>query len=144
MSALGSPENVYVENAWYDGPRAGVADLNGSPHRFISQFDENGGEDLGTFLVWPINEHEFALEQEQWQIFVDWNADYEAGRVTIESHPGHPGMNKRWGELNALLQIGRETVPTEAMRAKAELIYEKESRRYKSTGPSYKVSWKLL
>lgn len=31
---FGPPEKVYVENDWYDGPRARVADIDGVPHRF--------------------------------------------------------------------------------------------------------------
>ena len=53
---FGPPETVYVENDWYDGPRAGVSDINGVPHRFKSLFDEKEDEYLATFLVWPIDE----------------------------------------------------------------------------------------
>jgi hypothetical protein len=40
MITYGPPERVYVENEWYDGPRAGVPNINGMPHRFKSLFDE--------------------------------------------------------------------------------------------------------
>ncbi|MEK8035045.1 hypothetical protein AACH06_29870 [Ideonella sp. DXS29W] len=103
MTEFGPPEQVYVENKWYDGPRAGVADVQGKPHRFVSQYDEQEDEYLGTFLIWPIGEEDLLLEQEQWRIFVNWNEDYEAGKVGVESHPGQPGMSGRWDEIEAIL-----------------------------------------
>jgi hypothetical protein len=57
MIKYGPPERVYVENDWYDGPRAGIADINGMPHRFKSLFDEEVGEDVGTFMVWPVDKN---------------------------------------------------------------------------------------
>ena len=144
MTEFGPPEQVYVENEWYDGPRAGVASINGKPHRFVSQFDEQEDEYLGTFLVWPIQAAELSLEQEQWKIFVSWNDDYEAGRVGVDSHPGHPGTNERWDEINALLKTSRESIPSGARRAKAEMIFVEGDRRYASSGPSYHLSWRLL
>jgi hypothetical protein len=41
MKNFGPPEHVYVEQDWYDGPRAGIADVHGLPHRFESIFDES-------------------------------------------------------------------------------------------------------
>ncbi len=85
--AYGPFEHVFVENEWYDGPRAGIANVNGLPHRFLSQFDEGDDEYLGMFLLWPVDADELALEQEQWQIYVTWNERYEAGAADIDSHP---------------------------------------------------------
>ena len=36
MSTFGPAEHVYVENEWYDGPRAGIADVNGKPGEVIA------------------------------------------------------------------------------------------------------------
>jgi len=144
MTAYGPPERVFVENDWYDGPRAGIASVNGRPHRFVSQFDEEEDEYLGTFLIWPIETEELALEQEQWQIFVNWNDLYEAGEVDTDSHPGHPGMDKRWDELALLLEPRRRSVPPHAKRAKAHVVHLEREKRYESTGPAYQLSWVQL
>lgn len=144
MTAYGPPEDVFVENEWYDGPRAGVANVNGQPNRFVSQYDEEDNEYLGTFLVWPIEPDELALEQEQWQIFVDWNTKYEAGTLSSDSHPGHPGTNKRWDEIATLLGSPRRTVPPQARRAKAKMVFLEREVRYESAGPAYQLSWQLL
>lgn len=144
MSEYGVPEHVYVENDWYDGPRAGIADVNGRAHRFVSQFDEAEDEYMGTFLLWPIKEAELLLEQEQYQIFVSWNEQYEAGLSGVESHPGHGGINKRWDELNATLKSVRSNVPEGARRAKAQMVPIERAQRYALSGPSYQLTWKLL
>jgi hypothetical protein len=101
MLKYGPPEHVFVENEWYDGPRAGIANVNGQPHRFVSQWDEHGDEYLGTFLVWPVRSEELSLEQEQWRIFVSWNDQYEAGAASTNTHPGNLGTNSRWDELSS-------------------------------------------
>lgn len=86
MLKYGPPEHVFVETEWYDGPRAGIANVNGLPHRFASQWDEQEDEYLGTFLVWPVHPEELLLEQEQWQIFVVsvWRSHLERSRVKLE------------------------------------------------------------
>jgi hypothetical protein len=144
MKEFGPPEHVYVENEWYDGPRAGVANVHGRPHRFVSQYDEEEDEYLGTFLIWPIAEQELSLEQEQWKIFVNWNEDYEAGKVGVESHPGHPGTNARWDEISTILKANRGSVPHDARLAKAQLVFAEGRQRYAPSGPRYQLSWSLL
>lgn len=138
-----APQRVYVENDWYDGPRAGVTDLNGQPHRFLSLFDEQeDGEE--TFLVWAIDESELALEYAQWEIFVNWNAQYEAGLVGAQTHPGRSGNSKRWEEIDALLTARRKSPPQCARRAKARMVPLEEQQRYALSGPAYQLSWALL
>ncbi len=140
----GPPEHVFVENEWYDGPRAGVANVNGRPHRFVSQWDEQDDELLGTYLVWPVEEDELALEQEQWRIFSEWNKQYVAGRLGSETHPGHPGTDGRWDEITLQLASRRETVPSTARRAKAQMVHLEQEQRYALSGPGYQLAWRLL
>lgn len=144
MLKYGPPEHVFVENEWYDGPRAGIANVNGQPHRFVSQWDEQGDEYLGTFLVWPVQSEELALEQEQWQIFVSWNDQYEAGAASTDTHPGNPGTNSRWDELSRQLATLRAPTPEYAQRARAEMLPMDRERRYDESGPCYQMSWSLL
>jgi hypothetical protein len=144
MLSFGPAEHVYVENEWYDGPRAGVADVNGLPHRFTSQWDEVEEEYLGTFLVWPVAHEELALEQEQWAIFVRWNEQYEAGAVGSDSHPGHVGTNTRWDEIEAELEAKRKSIPPTARRAKAQVVPVAREPRYALSGPRYQLSWALI
>jgi len=144
MIKYGPPERVYVENEWYDGPRAGIADINGTPHRFKSLFDEEEDYYLGTFMVWPVDKEVLDLEIEQWCIFVDWNTLYEFGQADTNSHPGHGGRNARWDEIEAFLKRSRSDVPVWAKRARAELSGIDREVRYARSGPSYLLSWSIL
>jgi hypothetical protein len=144
MSEFGPPERVYVETEWYDGPRAGIADVGGVPHRFKSQFDDTEDDHLGTYLVWPVDARVLALEIEQWQIFVVWNDLYESGASTVAAHPGHGGVSVRWDEIQAHLQTDRANVPADARRAKVRMEHLNQERRYAPSGPGYKLCWHLL
>jgi hypothetical protein len=142
--SFGLPERVYVENEWYDGPRSGIANLSGQPHRFFSRSDEAEDEYTGTFLLWPVAEAELALEQEQWAIFVRWNERYEAGAVDSASHPGHAGANSRWDEIEAQLSSPRKSVPATAKLAKVQVVPLNQGTRYALSGPSYQLASALI
>jgi hypothetical protein len=144
MSDFGPPERVYVEIEWYDGPRAGIADVEGVPHRFKSQFDEAEDEYLGTYWVWPVDGDTLDLEIEQWKIFVAWNDLYEAGDSDVSAHPGHGGINKRWDEIQNQLQAIREYVPEDAKSARVKVERMDHKQRYLPSGPSYTLCWCLL
>ena len=144
MITYGPPERVYVESEWYDGPRAGVADIGGTPHRFKSLFDEQADEYLETFMVWAIDQSELDLEIELWNIFVEWNVLHESGQATTESHPGHGGRHARWDEIEALLKTSRSSVPPMAKRATAQLSRIDRDARYAASGPNYMLSWSIL
>jgi len=133
-------EKVYVENDWYDGPRQGIADYNDLPHRFVANFDDlKGYED--TFRLFPVSDEEFALEIEQWKIFVEWNKEYDLGKASTDTHPGHGGINKRWDEIERALKPNRELVPLNAVEAKATFSQNEQENRYELSGPSYAVVW---
>ena len=114
------------------------------PHRFKSLFDEKEEEYLGTFVVWPVDQATLDLEIEQWHIFVEWNASYEAGIAGTESHPGHGGINVRWDELEHLLKRSRTEVPHDAKQAVAEMTRIDRDSRYAPSGPDYALGWRML
>jgi hypothetical protein len=144
MADFGPPEQVYVENEWYDGPRAGIADIQGLPHRFKSLFDDDEAGHLRTFLIWPVDQSACDLEVEQWRLFVEWNVRYESGQAGTDSHPGHGGIDRRWDEIEALLKNGRSVVPADARRALADIRCLERERRYEPSGPAYRICWCVL
>ena len=141
MAEFGPFERVYVENEWYDGPRVGIADIQGVPHRFRSLFDEKEDEYLSTFEIWVVSREELELEIEQWHIFVDWNVRYESGEVDVDSHPAHGSRNKRWDEIEAILKARRVDVPSHVRHAKAQFKTANHEHRYEVSGPNYLMSW---
>lgn len=129
-------EPVHVELDWYDGPRGGLADVDGVPHYFRA-VDDGGRDD--EYFVWPVSESVTALEREQWGIFVQWNTRYEAGAADVGSHPGHGGVDARFDELQALLEPHRQT-PAGARRLTAEWG-PTDAPRYHPDGVGYMVRW---
>lgn len=144
MTSYGPPERVYVENDWYDGPKAGIADISGLPHRFVSTFEETRDDHSDIFLVWPVDKAELDLEIEQWAIFVEWNTRYEAGNAGTDTHPGHGGISARWDEIQTLLHCARSEVPPAARCALAQKIWTEQEERYALSGPDYCLCWHLL
>lgn len=133
-------EKVYVENGWYDGPRKGIANYNGMPHRFVANFDDLKGYN-DTFKLFPVTKDELAMEIEQWEIFVEWNKKYELGQVDASTHPGHGGIDKRWDEIEDILKPIRESIPSNTFESKAKFEQIDQKNRYESTGPDYGVVW---
>ena len=138
------PEQVLVETSWYDGPREGVGNIVGVPHRFSSNFDETDDEPTGTYHVWPINKNELILEIEQWKLFVDWNNEYELGKTDTSTHPGTGGIDKRWDEIETLLKQSRRNIPSSAKLARAEFVRIEDRNRYDYSGPDYMLVWNML
>lgn len=137
----GRMEQVYVKNEYYDGPRRGIANYNGVPHRFIANFDDLNVEN-DTFRLFPVLNDEFSLEIEQWKIYVEWDKKYESGELGADTHPGHGGIDKRWDEIEKILQPKRDIIPESAIEVYAEFKQNDQESRYTSIGPNYGVAWK--
>jgi hypothetical protein len=135
-------ERVYVENDWYDGPRAGLANVDGVPHYFQTTHDyahPDAPDD--EYFAWPATQATLALEQEQWRIFTSWNDRYEARTATGESHPGHGGVDRRYDELQTTLTPSR-TPPDDARILIGEWKFLERDVRYHADGPCYVFSWR--
>lgn len=127
-------EHVYAELEWYDGPRLGLADINGMPHYFQNR-DYDHADEADDYQVWPASEAAVESEREQWAIFARWNERREAGEVGVESHPNHGGIDARYDELELLLAPHREA-PDSARRLVGELRFV-DGSRYRVEGLGY-------
>ncbi|MEV8406042.1 hypothetical protein AB0R12_09555 [Streptomyces niveus] len=132
-------ERVYAELEWYDGPRVGLADVNGKPHYFQNH-DYVHADEADEYQVWPASEAAVQLEREQWSIFARWNERREAGEVGAESHPDHGGVDARYDELELLLAPQREA-PDSARRLVGELRFV-AGARYRVEGLNYWFRWR--
>jgi hypothetical protein len=135
-------ERVYVELAWSDGVRAGVADVHGEPHYFAAVNDYTRGDEAdGKYLVWPLPPDVLTLEREQWAIFAAWNRRYERSEVSVDLHPGRGGIDPHYDELSALLTPLRRP-PAGARTFRAEWHWHPSAgERYGDSGPHYTVTW---
>lgn len=93
-------ERAHVELDWYDGPRVGVADIDGQPHYFKGHHYERYHED-DEYEVWPASSEALEREREQSAIFVKWSERYRAGRQARD--PPRPWRQR------PLQRVGRPT-----------------------------------
>ena len=96
-------ERVYTATDFYDGPRRGIADFNGKPHLFVSEFEDETQE-FGMYRVSPVTEEVLKLALEDWAIWRRWETAFHQGLTTIETHPALPENGSRHLELAQLLQ----------------------------------------
>ena len=99
-------EPVYAVNDFWDGPRGGVACVQGVPHIYQSIFDDSADDYLGSCRVSPIAPDVLALVLEDWQIWLRWSDAFQLGEVTLESHPALPADRPRHDEIQSML-LGR-------------------------------------
>ncbi|MEO6091024.1 MAG: hypothetical protein ABIQ18_48765 [Umezawaea sp.] len=131
-------ERLHVELARYDGPRAGLADVDGVVHYFKHLEFAPGVQD-GDFLVWDASPEAVALEREQLAIFVDWRERFDEGLATAGEHPGHGGVDARYDELQGLLEPAR-VPPDDARRMFGETRIMDEDR-YTLAGSGDEIRW---
>ncbi len=97
-------ERVHTVWNYYDGPREGLADYGGKPHRYRCAWNEATDDWAQTFELSPVDAETFALAMESWQIWRTWEYAFHSGLATAESHPGYGGKNDRFDELEKQVQ----------------------------------------
>lgn len=136
-------ERVLVELEWWDGPLAGLLEIDGVPcyFRILDSWVASEAS-VGEFHVWPTTPEVLALERESWASFVRWNEKYEAGEVGSGTHPGIDGVDARFGELDVLLSPGRQPPPdADVLRAEFARVIQPEVPRYSLDGVDYGLRW---
>lgn len=118
-------EMVHTITDWYDGARAGIADLAGEPHYYESQFDDLRDNYSDTYLLRPIDEETFRLALEDWDIWSRWEAAFHAGRAPHETHPALPEDRDRHEELAKVLAERLAVSPETGIKAKGDFKYGK-------------------
>src|SRR5277367_2520052 len=96
-------ERVYTTNDYYDGPRLGVADVEGVPNIYQSPFDEARGDYAEYFLVAPITSDLLDLVQEDWAIWIRWERAFKRGETSTATHPALPPERERHEEIKRLI-----------------------------------------
>lgn len=105
---------------YYDGPRKGIADFEGRPHLYESEWDDNGDDWAPIYTLSPVEPHVFALALESWAIWKRWEMALHEGRTTAETHPALPEDRSRNDELQEILDRELKTAAHGVVRARAE------------------------
>ncbi|WP_416958748.1 hypothetical protein [Streptomyces sp. Agncl-13] len=129
-------EPTYVDLEWYDGPRKGLALVDGVPH-YYEGWEYDRADEADEYLVWPASEAAVAMEREQWAIYVT----YEVSDAGLEEHPGHGGIDARYDELQSLLAPHRQA-PDGARRLVGEVRFDDGDDRYRFDGVDHWFRWR--
>ena len=113
-------EKVHTMTDYYDGPRGGVADFNGSPVVYESEFTDIDSDESDTFLLQPISDDTFRHALEDWEIWLKWERAHKQGTASLETHPALPEDRRRHEELALLLANELKVDKQNAIRAKGD------------------------
>ncbi|NOU82663.1 hypothetical protein GC101_27760 [Paenibacillus sp. LMG 31459] len=92
-------QSVYFITDWWDGPKSGFADFNGTVHCFERVFDKVNDDWSDLYLLRPVSTEEYSLQIESYKLFLDWINDKSSTRP----HPSSDKDNKRYHEVEQLL-----------------------------------------
>lgn len=93
-------DQVLTVDDYCDGPRSGLAELDGDLHVYQAEFDHNTDKYGDTFYLMPIGAELAGLLLERWNIFLRWDAARRKGLVGLEEHPALPEERDLLDRLN--------------------------------------------
>ena len=134
-------ETVYTMPDWYDGPRRGVACVNGQPHVYESCWNNIDSDEDDVFLLSEISEETLSLAIEDWKIWLRWSTAFERGETTAETHPCLPDDKLRHQELDHLLKSALVLDESKAFAATAEFRYNHPGT---SSDPPVQAEWTVI
>lgn len=112
-------EKVHTVEGYYDGPRSGTADFEGAPHYFSCPLDEAIDDYADYFLLYPVSPEFMRNTLRSWEIFRAWNDRFHRGLETVETHPGHGGVDAEYDEIERWLEDQRRSFPVAPLKRKA-------------------------
>lgn len=122
-------ERVHAVWDYCDGIRTGIADLDGAPHYFVSQFDEAADDYSEWFRLYPVDTEFMERAMRNWAIWQAWERRFHRGEAKLETHPGNGGINLEYDELKFWLDQKvkqLQAVPT-LYRAKSRAVPGQEA-----------------
>lgn len=96
-------DRVWTVTDYDDGPRGGIADVDGVPHVYQCEFDDAVDEYGDIFRLAPVTPELMALAMEDWAIWRRFEDAFRAGQASIADHPALPAERSRHDELRALI-----------------------------------------
>jgi len=137
-------ERVLTMTDYYDGPRAGIAALDGVPHFYESEWADREDLDTDVFTLSPVPEDVLPLALEDWLIWRRWEVAFHRGEATQETHPALPADRARHDELVGLLTGRMEVDLTRAIRASGEFRWRPDLNESGLGFHPLEVEWTIL
>lgn len=83
-------EKVFTVMDYYDGPRQGIANFNGSPYFYDCIFSHEKQDYSDLYQLTPISNEVFELSMEDWAIWERWQRAFHKGTAPENTHPALP------------------------------------------------------
>ena len=99
-------DRVYTINDYFDGPRLGIADVDGVPLIYEAEFDHSSDEYGDTYFASPVDGNLMALVLEDWEVWLRCQSAYQAAKASIETHTALPQDHERHQALTTPLEVG--------------------------------------
>jgi hypothetical protein len=134
---------VHTMTDYYDGPRKGIADFQGRPHLYESQWDHVVDDYASKFRLSPVEPAVFVLAMESWRIWRRWETAFHEGQTTHETHPALPEDRARSQELDRLLEPVLRIDETNVVWARGEFKVRKDADYSGKGFAPLQVRWTL-
>ena len=134
-------ERVYTIHEWYDGPRAGFADFEGTPHVYRCLFDSHADDWSPDYHLAPVDAATLGAALEDWAIFRRWEAAYRSGAASAESRPALPSDQARYSELAQVLRPVLDKPSPHAILARPEFRPQPGARPAEGELLPFEVRW---
>jgi hypothetical protein len=109
-------ERVHSVWEYWDGVRTGIAELEGVPHYFASQFDCAEDEYSDEFKLYPIDVEVVTRAARFHEIYRNWEQAFYRGEAKSETHPGFGGIDAEYDELKSWLDVQLARLPPLAIQ----------------------------
>lgn len=113
-------DRILTVHDYYDGPRLGIAELNGVPHIYEAEFDHSTDEFGDTYFLSPINEGSLLLVMEDWEIWKRWEAAFKKNETPHSTHPALPIDRKRHESIKKQIGDDLKTDPNNPFHFRAK------------------------
>jgi hypothetical protein len=134
-------ERVLTMTDYYDGPRAGIAELDGVPHFYESEWSNSEDSYTDVFKLSPVPDEILPLALEGWQIWRRWEAAFHQGKTLQETHPALPEDRARHEELAVLLSGRLGVNSARAIRACGTFRRRPDQSESGAGWPLLEVEW---
>ena len=110
-------EKEYTTINYWDGPREGIADFEGQPHLYKSEWDDKADDYAETFVLSPVDKDIFLLAIEDEEIIRRWWVAFYEGQAPEGTRPALPEDRQRHDELQRILKQRLIIDPQNCIRA---------------------------
>jgi hypothetical protein len=141
---LATFETVYSVNDYYDGPRRGVADFNGQPHLYESEWNDTENNYSEVFCLSPVDQQTLDLVREDWEIWLRWERAFHDRQTTHDTHPALPDDRRRHDEIAKLLD---QRLRTSVHPVRALATFRRATHLFwdgKGHSPPLEVQWQPI